>query len=204
METTKKSIYEKVHLFQTGADPLKKDGKNPHFNKTYVTLSNALTNITPLLNAVGLVLLQPVIDGVVKTVITDVESGEIIESSIPLPSGLDAQKTGSAITYFRRYTLCSLLAIAFDEDDDGNVASGNARQQTATVKPPVNNAAPAAKEDLWLNKYTNKAQTDLSETWKKVVSALQSGEYTLADVQKKYKLSAAIKSELEQIALAAV
>ena len=45
-----------------------------------------------------------------------------INSSIKLPKNLDAQKLGSAITYFRRYTLQSLLALQAG-DDDGNLAA---------------------------------------------------------------------------------
>ena len=39
-----------------------------------------------------------------------------------LPNLQDPQKLGSAITYFRRYTLQSLLGLQA-EDDDGNKAS---------------------------------------------------------------------------------
>jgi hypothetical protein len=54
------------------------------------------------------------------------ESGQSIYSSYLLPSGLDAQKMGAAITYGRRYSICSILCITADEDTDGNgVGSGN-------------------------------------------------------------------------------
>jgi len=69
------------------------------------------------------VLLQPIIDGNVCTHIIDSENGECLVSSfISLPDIKDPQKLGSCITYFRRYTLKSLLAIA-EGDDDGNLAS---------------------------------------------------------------------------------
>ena len=42
-------------------------------------------------------------------------------TDINLPEISDPQKLGSAITYFRRYTLQSLLALQA-EDDDGNKA----------------------------------------------------------------------------------
>ena len=44
-------------------------------------------------------------------------------SSIPLGDITDPQKLGGAITYYRRYTLQSLLGLQA-EDDDGNTASG--------------------------------------------------------------------------------
>jgi len=40
---------------------------------------------------------------------------------VPLPEAPDAQKYGSAITYFRRYALQSLFLLEA-EDDDGNNA----------------------------------------------------------------------------------
>jgi hypothetical protein len=54
----------------------------------------------------------------------DAESGEaIVTSFLKLPENLtDPQKIGSCITYFRRYTLKSLLAIS-EVDDDGSLAS---------------------------------------------------------------------------------
>ena len=46
-----------------------------------------------------------------------------LSSGIKIPEALtDPQKLGSCITYFRRYTLKSLLAIA-EGDDDANLAA---------------------------------------------------------------------------------
>ena len=44
-------------------------------------------------------------------------------SSLELPDISDPQKLGSCITYFRRYTLVSLLGL-MAEDDDGNLVKG--------------------------------------------------------------------------------
>jgi hypothetical protein len=54
-------------------------------------------------------------------------SGESRTGSYPLPSG-KPQDIGSAITYGRRYTLCSVVGVVADEDDDG-AAAQNARQE---------------------------------------------------------------------------
>ncbi len=54
-------------------------------------------------------------------------SGQSIKSETPLlvvESG--NQAFGSALTYMRRYALCSILGVAADEDDDANSAEGNA------------------------------------------------------------------------------
>ena len=76
----------------------------------------------PLLQINGLVLIQPIKEGKVQTVIQDIESGEFEYSELKLPELTDPQKLGSAITYYRRYTLQSLLGLQA-EDDDGNKAS---------------------------------------------------------------------------------
>lgn len=127
MET--KSIYVKLLDFQTNIETIKKDGQNTFFKKpdgkasTYATLPNILAEVKPLLNVLKIVVTQPIIDGFVTTILTDSETCESVKSSILIPTGLNAQQCGSAITYFRRYTLCSLLSLEIDEDDDGNKAS---------------------------------------------------------------------------------
>ena len=111
---------------------LSKNAKNPFFKSAYLDLSDLLLHVTPIINDNGLVLLQPIKENSVGTQILDSETGVILaESFITLPELKDPQKLGSCITYFRRYTLKSLLAIA-EVDDDGNKAS-----KPAPVKPPV-------------------------------------------------------------------
>jgi len=114
---------KKLLKVQQEIGTLSKNAKNPFFKSQYLDLSTILKHVTPLLNAEGLILIQPLELDKVGTVIIDAESGTTIaESHLTLPQIADPQKLGSAITYFRRYTLKSLLAIA-EEDDDGNKAS---------------------------------------------------------------------------------
>ena len=99
-----------------------KNAKNPHFKNTYADVNALIEAVEPILHTHGLLLLQPIIDGKVVTQVIDVESGQVIESSLPLPAGLNPQQLGSAVTYFRRYTLQSLLSLQAT-DDDGQQAS---------------------------------------------------------------------------------
>lgn len=102
---------------------LGKDSSNPFYKSAYLDLNKLLIHVTPLLHNNGLLLLQPIQDGKVWTQIIDAKDGTVLaDSSIDLPTIQDPQKLGSAITYFRRYTLKSLLAIA-EGDDDANLAS---------------------------------------------------------------------------------
>lgn len=103
---------------------LSKSAKNPFFKSAYLDLNDLLKHVTPLLHEQGLLLMQPIQEGKVVTVIVDATDGKALATSDMLipPTLTDPQKLGSAITYFRRYTLKSLLAIA-EGDDDGNLAS---------------------------------------------------------------------------------
>jgi len=103
---------------------LSKNAKNPFFKSQYLDLNTLLNEVKPLLEAQGLILMQPIEGSKVCSVIFDAETGDnLAQSFMNIPENItDPQKLGSAITYFRRYTLKSLLAIA-EEDDDGNRAS---------------------------------------------------------------------------------
>jgi hypothetical protein len=117
-----KSIYVKLHEAKKSIGVVKKNAKNPHFKNTYADLNALIEAVEPILLENSLILLQPIKDGKVFTEIVDIESGESVVSSIDLPTSGNPQQMGSAITYFRRYTLQSLLSLQAD-DDDGQMAS---------------------------------------------------------------------------------
>src|SRR3990167_1099518 len=128
------SFKEKLLELQKRVKPIKKEEKNPYFNSTYFNINGLLAEIKPLLSELGLILSQPIsiLDGrnIIKTIIRDAETKEgddptYIESNIVIPEVADAQKLGSAITYLRRYSIQSLLALEAEVDDDGNLASGH-------------------------------------------------------------------------------
>jgi hypothetical protein len=66
-----------------------------------------------------------------------------------LPNIQDPQKIGSAITYYRRYSLQSLLALQTD-DDDGNKASQPTKVQVENSIPNFLNNSKTL-EDLATN-----------------------------------------------------
>lgn len=132
-------INSKLLEFQRKIGIIKKDGKNPHFKSTYATLSQILSDVKPVLSELGLVLLQLINDKGIGSVIIDAENGEEISSYIPMPQNLNAQQLGSAITYYRRYTLASLLSLEID-DDDANTAS-QPQVKKEIVKPKCGSKA---------------------------------------------------------------
>jgi hypothetical protein len=111
----------KLLEFQKRIGTISKDLRNPHFKNTYASLTQILSEVKPLLNELGLTLLQPIDNGKVCTIIMD-GALVIASSSIDMPTNLQPQPLGSAITYFRRYTLASLLALEIADDDDANGA----------------------------------------------------------------------------------
>lgn len=111
--------------FQKKVGVLIKDSVNPFFKSNYCDINALLETIKPILNELELVIIQPlkVIDG--KNCLTTklIDGDKVIaESEIILPDLQDPQKIGSAITYYRRYSLQSLLLLQA-QDDDSNLAS---------------------------------------------------------------------------------
>lgn len=72
------------------------------------------------------------------------ESGQWIASEMLVPDQTTNQEFGSALTYRRRYALATLLGIAADSDDDGNISDGNEIEDDPTPHPPPHAADPHA------------------------------------------------------------
>ncbi len=112
---------------------LSKTETNPFFKSKYFDINSLIEQVEPLLDKNGLLLLQPILNGVVTSEIWHVETGLKVSSEINLGNILDPQKLGSAITYYRRYTLQSLLGLQA-EDDDGNKASQESKPQLTNIQ----------------------------------------------------------------------
>lgn len=135
MET--KTLFQKLLEVQKEVAAIKKTEENPFFRSQYFDINGLLEVLKPVLNEKGLVLLQPLsYEGnnlLLKTVLIDSFDGEKITETTIIPNAGDAQKQGSAITYFRRYALQSLFALR-SIDDDGNVASQPVGAKALPVK----------------------------------------------------------------------
>lgn len=118
-----KTFLKKIDEAKSRIGKLSKDSENPFHKSKYFDINQLLDNTESILRECGLMVMQPIVDGHVVSQIIDPETGELRESSLKLPELNDPQKIGSAITYYRRYTLQSLLALQA-EDDDANKASG--------------------------------------------------------------------------------
>lgn len=172
---TETNFYEKLAAVKAEVGRISKDNSNPFFKSKYFDVNSLLLHVEPIIQKNGLLLLQPIQDNLVKSIILDT-NGFSIESAIVLPELNDPQKLGSAITYYRRYTLQSLLALQA-EDDDANLAS-----KKVEVK---------AEEELkWLNKNTPE--------FNKAIEYLKNGG-NIATIENKYKLAKAVKDELLKV-----
>lgn len=127
------NIYEKLSIVKSEIGALSKTATNPFFKSKYLDLGGILSALEPLLEKNGLLLLQAIEEGKVVTTIHNLtNTDEVVTSEMPLPNIVDPQKLGSAITYFRRYTLQSLLALQA-VDDDGQEAKKTIENQLPTL-----------------------------------------------------------------------
>ena len=125
------SIYKKLLKVQSEVGAISKDSKNPFFKSKYFDINKLIEVVNPVLSKHGIVLIQPIEDGKVISKLIDSESGETVQSSLDLPSFNKPQDMGSCISYYRRYTLSSLMGLqATDEDGNGLQAKPKAEKLT--------------------------------------------------------------------------
>ena len=117
-----KSLTAALGRFHAAKVAVSKDATNPHFKTKYASLSSVLDAISAPMQEAGLVFTQFPDGDTLTTRIIETKSGEWMEGSLPLKGAGTAQQQGSALTYARRYALCSILGLSV-EDDDGNAAS---------------------------------------------------------------------------------
>jgi hypothetical protein len=161
------NIYQKLHMAKQSMGKVIKNATNPHLKRNYADINSIIDTVEPILLDHGLLLMQPIQEDKVYTTIIDIESGEILESYLTLPPITDAQKLGGAITYFRRYTLVSLLSLQAI-DDDGHEAS----------------RAPKAKPTLDNFRFL------------KALDAIAEGKFTVEDLRAMYNLTKEQEAQL--------
>lgn len=126
-----KSLAGKLLAFNKKVGTISKDSENPFFHSKYFDVNKVIEVIRPILNEVGLIVMQPLMAifednkprTAIKTILIDAESGAEYFEFTPITDLPKAQEMGSAITYWRRYALVSTLLLQGEQDDDGNVAS---------------------------------------------------------------------------------
>lgn len=115
-----------------------KEGKQG-YKYSYADLAAVSRAILPILGKHGLswVTKPTLLDGrfVLVYKLLHGPSGEVEEGVYPLPDRGSPQDVGSAITYARRYCLCSVSGVAPDDDDDAAQATANHSRNAMTTPP---------------------------------------------------------------------
>ena len=79
------NIYKKIFDLQSEIGAISKEADNPFFKSKYFDINSLIKQLHPLLIKNKLVLLQPLVDGTVKSIISDLD-GNSVESSLELPT----------------------------------------------------------------------------------------------------------------------
>jgi len=142
-----------------------KNADNGHFKTKYADLAACRDAVLPVLAKYGIALVQmaeTTEDGRSVTLQTVLLCGsERMDCGtlrLPLSGKNLSHALGSALTYMRRYALCSVAGVAADQDDDGNNYDGQhhdrrppQRQQQRQSKPqdkPLQSALEDLKDAL--------------------------------------------------------
>ena len=163
------TLHQKLHRAKLAIGKVTKNATNPHFKKAYADINALIDAVEPILLENGLLLLQPIQGNNVCTQIIDIDSGTMIESCMELPTNLTPQQMGSAITYFRRYTLQSSMSLQ-SVDDDAHMAE-------QAVKQPV-------KETLSADRFAG------------ALTKIAAGEYTVEQLKSKFNLTQEQEAQL--------
>jgi hypothetical protein len=129
------TLHQKLHRAKLAIGKVTKNStakiptKNGTMNLVYADINAIIEAVEPILLENGLLLLQPIQNESVCTQIIDIDSGVMVESSMKLPVTMQPKDMGSAITYYRRYTLQSALSLQAI-DDDAEAASKPAPTET--------------------------------------------------------------------------
>jgi len=171
MNKKETSINEKLFNLQQEIGTVSKDATNPFYKSKYFDINSLIKQLQPLLKKHRLLLLQPIEEDMVVSKLLCIDGGGGVVSGLKLPVITDPQKLGSCITYYRRYTLSSLLGLQ-SEDDDANAASE------------------VTEEKKWLNPNTTE--------YSKAIEFIKGGG-SIEAIKTKYKVSKKVADELAQL-----
>jgi hypothetical protein len=144
------TLHQKLHRAKLAIGKVVKNAQSHH--SKYADLNAIMAEVEPVLLENGLILLQPIQANSVCTQIVDIDSGAMIVSCMDLPQNVNPQQMGSAISYYRRYTLQSAISLQA-VDDDGQQASKD--QPTETKKESLSDARfKAALESINKGEFT--------------------------------------------------
>lgn len=143
------AIFSALSKMQSEMPSIKKTMENELFGSKYTPLPDLIEQTRETLEKHGFSVIQSMDDKAVITILAH-KSGGFITSRTALLLGDSASMhaLGGAITYARRYGYISILGLAPDGDDDGNLASLVPKRQDAIAVPQDRAALDKALEML--------------------------------------------------------
>lgn len=148
---------------KTAKVPTKSGGS---YSYSYADLTDVLDAVLGPLNEQGIALTQGPEAGVGEPCGIDMvtrlihTSGQQLVTRLPLPVGVEPQKMGSWITYWRRYQISAMTGIASEDDDDG-ASAGHGNGNGQTVRQPERKKAPAPAAQAALQEAPPPSEADL-------------------------------------------
>lgn len=109
-----------------------KSGRMIEFS--YADLQETIRCTQPALTKYGLAVTQPLINGVLYTILGH-KSGCYLKCSQPINIKQEPKSVAADISYYRRYLRNNILGISADEDKDCEGVDGKDPQQTETTTP---------------------------------------------------------------------
>ena len=173
-----KNLFKALAAFQQEVPAIHEGTKG--YGYTYSDLKTIFKVINPVMKKHNLGFTQLLEGTAIKTIVFHTESGESIESVTEIPQGLTLkgqntyQTIGSGVTYFRRYSLSSILCLVTDVDSD---AKGQEVQ------------APKKKEKPTLT----------PERFLKAIEAVKSGDFSPEELKEKYNLAEVQVKKLNEL-----
>lgn len=132
-------LFSALSKAQADMEVAKPTKTNPFFRSKYADLANIVKSSRKHLSKNNLSVIQRIItNGNGKMYLCTRlchSSGQWIESKMPItPIKNDVQSIGSYITYLKRYNYSSMVGVvSSEEDDDGNAAVGNEKNQQKNI-----------------------------------------------------------------------
>ena len=177
----KENIYKSLAAFQQECQVIHKGTKG--YGYSYADLPTIFSVIKPLLKKHNLGFTQ-LIDGTeLRTILFHTKTGDTIESCAAIPQDVQLkgmntfQVYGSAITYFRRYALSSLLGIITDKDTDASGEQVNLKKHRPNIK------------------FKKGSLTDLQ--FARAIETIKEGKYSKEQLLKTFELSSKQSKALE-------
>lgn len=133
----KLSFKEKMFRVLHEIEQPKKNSVNPYFKSKYADLAEVKRVVDDICRKYRLYVQQGFKENSLHTVIQDVDNNGAFLVTLSLPTNVKPQDLGSAITYYRRYSLVTMFGLIAEDDDDGNQVSrtpANKQKKTDVIK----------------------------------------------------------------------